>query len=100
MLSDEMTTGSVTTSDADKRAYAARSHAWNLKERRFKEAFPDVSVPLVQYSSSSPATVPLLEAKVYGRAMSTGSMPLDPSAMLPRLQSFLRRRWSTMNCRC
>ena len=38
-----MTTGSVTTSDADKRAYAARSHAWNLEQRRFKEAFPDVS---------------------------------------------------------
>lgn len=43
MLSDEMTTGSVTTSDADKRAYAVRSHAWNLEQRRFKEAFPDVS---------------------------------------------------------
>lgn len=42
MLSDEMTTGSVTTSDADKRAFAARSHAWNLEQRRFKEAFPDV----------------------------------------------------------
>lgn len=44
MLSDEMTTGSVTTSDADKRAYAARSHAWNIEQRRFKEAFPDVSI--------------------------------------------------------
>lgn len=42
MLADEMTTGSVTTSDADKRAFAARSHAWNLEQRRFKEAFPDV----------------------------------------------------------
>ena len=44
MLSDEMTTGSVTTSDNDKRAYAARSHAWNIEQRRFKEAFPDVSI--------------------------------------------------------
>ncbi len=43
MLSDEMTTGSVTTSDADKRVYASRSHAWNLQQRRFKEAFPEVS---------------------------------------------------------
>ncbi|KAJ3528368.1 hypothetical protein NM688_g8008 [Phlebia brevispora] len=43
MLSDEMTTGSVTTSDAEKRSYAARSHAWNLEQRRFREAFPDVS---------------------------------------------------------
>ncbi|KAF8269681.1 UBC-like protein [Lactarius quietus] len=43
MLSDEMTTGSVTTSDTDKRVYASRSHAWNLQQRRFKEAFPEVS---------------------------------------------------------
>lgn len=42
MLSDEMTTGSVTASDAEKRAYGARSHSWNLEQRRFREAFPDV----------------------------------------------------------
>ena len=47
MLSDEMTTGSVTTNDTDKRAYAARSHAWNIEQRRFKEAFPDVSSRIV-----------------------------------------------------
>ncbi|ETW79170.1 hypothetical protein HETIRDRAFT_324309 [Heterobasidion irregulare TC 32-1] len=49
MLSDEMTTGSVTTSDADKRTYAARSHIWNIEQRRFKEAFPDVSLPVIQH---------------------------------------------------
>ena len=42
MLSDEMTTGSMTTSDADKRALAVRSHSWNIEQRRFKEAFPEV----------------------------------------------------------
>ena len=42
MLSDEMTTGSVNSSDADKKAYAARSHAWNIEQRKFKDAFPDV----------------------------------------------------------
>jgi len=46
MLADEMTTGSVTTTDADKRAYAARSHAWNIEQRRFKEAFPDFCTPI------------------------------------------------------
>jgi len=45
MLSDEMTTGSVTTSDADKRVYASRSHAWNLQQRRFREAFPEYCTP-------------------------------------------------------
>ena len=43
MLSDEMTTGSVTTSEAHKQTFAARSHSWNLTQPRFKEAFPEVS---------------------------------------------------------
>jgi ubiquitin-conjugating enzyme E2 J2 len=43
MLSDEMTTGSITTSDADKTVYASRSHTWNLQQRRFRDAFPEVS---------------------------------------------------------
>lgn len=50
MLSDEMTTGSMTTSDAEKRAYAVRSHAWNIEQKRFKEAFPDVSSFIISLS--------------------------------------------------
>ncbi|KAL0063497.1 Ubiquitin-conjugating enzyme E2 6 [Marasmius tenuissimus] len=45
MLSDEMTTGSVTASSGQKRAYASRSHAWNLGQARFKEAFPEYCTP-------------------------------------------------------
>jgi ubiquitin-conjugating enzyme E2 J2 len=41
MLSDEMTTGSVNSTDAHKRVFASRSHAWNLKQKRFQEIFPD-----------------------------------------------------------
>ncbi|KAF8318733.1 UBC-like protein [Clavulina sp. PMI_390] len=41
MLSDEMTTGSVTSSDRDKRILASRSHAWNIQQRKFQDAFPD-----------------------------------------------------------
>lgn len=46
MLSEELTTGSVTTTIADKKAYATRSHAWNITNKKFKEAFPDVSTML------------------------------------------------------
>jgi hypothetical protein len=42
MLSDEITTGSVNTTDADKRAWARKSHSWNIQQRKFKEAFPEV----------------------------------------------------------
>lgn len=45
MLSDEMTTGSVTSSDDHKRAFAQRSHAWNILQPRFKEAFPEHCAP-------------------------------------------------------
>lgn len=43
MLSDEMTTGSVTSTVAHKRAFATRSHSWNIAQTRFKDAFPEVS---------------------------------------------------------
>ncbi|OBZ66496.1 Ubiquitin-conjugating enzyme E2 6 [Grifola frondosa] len=33
-------------SDAEKRAYAARSHAWNLSQRKFKDAFPEHCTPM------------------------------------------------------
>ena len=45
MLSDEITTGSVNTTDTDKRAWARKSHSWNLQQRKFKEAFPEVRHP-------------------------------------------------------
>ncbi|KAF7317615.1 UBC-like protein [Mycena kentingensis (nom. inval.)] len=43
MLADEMTTGSVTSTDAHKRAFAARSHAHNIAQARFRDAFPEYS---------------------------------------------------------
>ncbi|EIN09465.1 UBC-like protein [Punctularia strigosozonata HHB-11173 SS5] len=45
MLSDDITTGSVSSSDNDKRILAGRSHAWNLTQKRFKEQFPDFCTP-------------------------------------------------------
>jgi|SRR5579863_319004 len=62
MLSDEMTTGSVTTSDTDKRVYASRSHAWNLQQRRFREAFPEVSMHVPHGEGYAP---PDIASKVY-----------------------------------
>jgi len=46
MLADEMTTGSITSTDRDKRILAERSHAWNLEHKKFKETFPDYCTPL------------------------------------------------------
>lgn len=41
MTSEEMTTGSVSASAADRRNLAAHSHAWNIKQRKFSSLFPD-----------------------------------------------------------
>lgn len=43
MLSDEITTGSVRTSIAEKKALALKSHEWNCKNVKFKTIFPDYS---------------------------------------------------------
>jgi len=48
MLSDEITTGSVNTTDVDKRAWARKSHSWNLQQRKFKEAFPEYCTPTMR----------------------------------------------------
>ncbi|KAI6101287.1 UBC-like protein [Pisolithus croceorrhizus] len=48
MLSDEMTTGSVTSSDSHKRALAVKSHSFNLAQARFREAFADYCTPTLR----------------------------------------------------
>ncbi|KAF8527319.1 UBC-like protein [Gautieria morchelliformis] len=45
MLSDEMTTGGLSSSIYDKRTLAAKSHTWNISQKRFKDAFPDHCAP-------------------------------------------------------
>lgn len=45
MLSDEMTTGSVNSSDTHKRTLASKSHSFNISQARFREAFPDYCTP-------------------------------------------------------
>lgn len=78
MLSDEMTTGSVTTTDADKRAYAARSHAWNIEQRRFKDAFPE-------YTTPSPRDLPNMGEKERGssNAAAEPTSPISPRQSSP-----------------
>jgi ubiquitin-conjugating enzyme E2 J2 len=43
MLSDEITTGSIRTTDSDKKILASRSHAWNLTNQKFTTIFPEYS---------------------------------------------------------
>lgn len=93
MLSDEMTTGSVTTTDADKRAYAARSHTWNLGQRKFKEVFPDFcttslrDLPNMGEKERGAASNPPVQVQLTGSvttlpaALPSGSTPVDSTAV-------------------
>lgn len=41
MLSDEITTGAVKQSDSERKSLAAKSHAWNAAQPKFKTLFPE-----------------------------------------------------------
>jgi ubiquitin-conjugating enzyme E2 J2 len=73
MLSDEMTTGSVTSTEAHKRALAARTHSWNIAQPRFREAFPE-------YSTPTKRDLPNMGEKERGKPdVASTSTPLQPS---------------------
>ncbi|KAF7724761.1 Ubiquitin-conjugating enzyme E2 6 [Apophysomyces ossiformis] len=42
MTTDETTTGSIKTTESEKRLYAARSHKTNLKNAKFRDVFPEL----------------------------------------------------------
>ncbi|KAM3581774.1 Ubiquitin-conjugating enzyme E2 6 [Umbelopsis sp. WA50703] len=42
MVTDETTTGSIKTTDAEKRIYAARSQKFNLSSSKFRDIFPEL----------------------------------------------------------
>jgi ubiquitin-conjugating enzyme E2 J2 len=80
MLSDEMTTGSVTSTDAHKRALATKSHAWNIAHQRFRDAFPE-------YCTQTMHDPPNMGEKERGKpdvtSIATPSLPLHPSQTSP-----------------
>jgi len=60
MCADEMTTGSVSATSADRQTFAQRSHAWNIEQRKFKSILPEYSGPtakdLPNMGQQTPAT--------------------------------------------
>lgn len=103
MLSDEMTTGSVTSTDAHKRALATKSHAWNIAHQRFRDAFPEVRVHLVAPPNTELLLINLTLSVLHtnnARSSKHGgegarkagcninSDPITPSAPFPNLPVF------------
>lgn len=94
MLSDEMTTGSVTSADRDKRILAARSHEWNRKQRNFMEAFPE-------YVGEQMKDLPNMGERDRGvppePPQTTSPTHSQPQTKLFGLQSRIRRATATPN---
>ncbi|KAH7885719.1 UBC-like protein [Phlebopus sp. FC_14] len=94
MLSDEMTTGSVTSSDVHKRAFAAKSHSFNLAHSRFKDAFPDYCTPTLKNlpnmgereRGNSDASIPSTVSTPATPALPTTSAILPPQMVHRRIQ--------------
>jgi len=55
MTSDEMTAGAIRSSDADKQRLARKSHAYNRKDKIFRELFPDFVPSDAVWEPSTPA---------------------------------------------
>jgi len=97
MLSDEITTGSITSSESHKRVFAARSHPWNIGQNRFKEAFPEYCGPRLQdlpnmgeKERGKPATPPPNPVSLFSippasssLASSSGVKPLTSAVIRP-----------------
>jgi len=73
MLADEMTTGSVTSADAQKRAFAARSHQHNIAQARFREQFPEYSDPQIR-------DLPNMGERERGGSAAAAETPAQPAA--------------------
>ncbi|KAL4066091.1 UBC-like protein [Scleroderma citrinum] len=94
MLSDEMTTGSVNSSDPHKRILASKSHSFNLSQPRFREAFPD-------YCTPTPRDLPNMGEKERGKPdvpststvqhVNISSLILPSTSATPTPQLILRR---------
>lgn len=105
MLSDEITTGGLASSDSAKAAYATRSHEWNTNSSRFREAFPEYAVPTmrdlpnmgerdrgVSETPPPPASFPSVSAPPAQPAQ-IATNDVDNDKVAPRKDSESEKRW-------
>jgi len=92
MLSDEMTTGSITSLDSHKRSFAAKSHAFNLTQPRFRDAFPDYCTPnLKELPNMGERELGKPDTASASTPSSCPSLALSSTSALPPQQTILRR---------
>ncbi|KAK4703605.1 ubiquitin-conjugating enzyme E2 J2, partial [Phenoliferia sp. Uapishka_3] len=89
MVSDEMTTGSMRATDAERKQMAKESHLWNCAHPRFKLMFPEYATPTIldvpdmgvpPSSSSTPPTTTTNVPPTSSSSSSTTSIPNPESS--------------------
>lgn len=80
MLSDEMTTGSLNGEESERRILAARSHGWNISQKKFRDAFPE-------YSDAKLKDLPNMGQRERGKKSDkhspSGQPPSETSSTIP-----------------
>jgi ubiquitin-conjugating enzyme E2 J2 len=100
MLSEEITAGGMQAPDHDRRLYAKRSHAWNIQQKVFRTAFPEVRALTIhgcmlaylghQYSEEQMKDLPNMGEKERG-VSDTAPKPATISSTSPLHEMELRR---------
>ncbi len=105
MLSEEITAGGMLASDYDRKHYAKRSHAWNIQQKVFRTAFPEVRASTThdgsmlaylghQYSEEQMKDLPNMGEKERGAsdtASKTAAIPISSTLPLNELRRPARR---------
>ncbi|KAL7409157.1 ubiquitin-conjugating enzyme/RWD-like protein [Mrakia frigida] len=95
MLSDEITTGSITSTLAEKKAFALKSHAYNLTEKKFKEVLPEYAQPTMK--DPPDMGVPPAPSTTSNAPPTVSSLPPPPPSPSPSsLQSSASSSTSTL----
>lgn len=94
MCTDEMTAGSVMATQRERRLLAAKSHAFNISQRRFAQMFPDymgpvsrdlpnMSRPANVASTPAPAPAPTQPAQASSEAPPAPAPPVEKAKNTP-----------------
>lgn len=93
MCTDELTTGSVMMSSRERRLLAAQSHAYNIRQRRFTQLFPEYVGPMAKDlpNMSRPANMPAAAAKAPEAKAPAPTAAPEPAPVPSEAQDTLRQ---------
>lgn len=87
MCSDEMTTGGFMATAEDRKALALQSHAFNVKQIKFKKLFSEYSQPNQQDLPNMGELKKSSESSAAGQSQSSSSSHTTNGSSIPSLNS-------------